>query len=327
MTPISTSHLLSQRSDVFEAVQRGEANLGVVPFENSTNGPVVFTLDHLADRDSSFKDVSVCGEIYLDVHHYLVGYKPPSHVSNPTPDERGSGSGSGSGSGTGSGPGSNSGSGVCTPTPADPEPSKPRAKPLVSLKHIRRIYSHPQAFGQCHAFLTTYIRSAEVQDVSSTSRAAELVKENGTGSWAAISSEIAAGLHGLDILAKCIEDREDNTTRFFIIGNKPRDLDLSKGRAPSERAAKPKSMVSFNVAHGSPGALADVLGSFRSSGLNLTSINSRPSLIQPFQYIFFVEFEGHKLRDSEGKVKSALEQVAKVAQNWRWLGSWDSQRS
>lgn len=87
-----------------------------------------------------------------------------------------------------------------------------------------------------------------------------------------------------------------------------------------------KSLVSFTVPHRSPGALAGVLDVFRKYGLNLTSINSLPSLIQPFQYLFFVEFEGSRHHDPEGKVKSALDEVDEVAEGWRWLGSWESGR-
>jgi prephenate dehydratase len=81
--------------------------------------------------------------------------------------------------------------------------------------------------------------------------------------------------------------------------------------------------VSFTVDHRSPGALADVLDCFKRYKLNLTSINSRPSRIIPFQYIFFVEFEGSKLDDLEGTVNEALRSLDKVAKSWRWLGSWE----
>jgi len=84
--------------------------------------------------------------------------------------------------------------------------------------------------------------------------------------------------------------------------------------------------ATFTVPHRSPGALADVLECFRRFGLNLTSINSLPSLMEPFQYLFFVEFEGSRFGDADGRVRRALEDVAKVAQTWRWLGSWVDQR-
>ncbi|OHE95484.1 prephenate dehydratase [Colletotrichum orchidophilum] len=314
-------HLASDRassSDIFEVVQSGEVAFGVVPVENSTNGSVLFTLDNLADRNGLYPDISVCGEIYLDVHHFLVGRRPdpaPAHDSATGP-----------GSGPRGGGGGDEGSGACTPTASDPNPLKPRTKPLCSLKHIRRLYSHPQAWGQCVAFLQTYLKGIEAIDVSSTSRAAELVSMDETGTSAAISSEIAAGMHGIDVLARTIEDREDNTTRFFIIR---RGLDAGQkmpGHCVRERERK-KSMVSFTVPHEAPGALADVLDCFRRYGTNLTSINSRPSLTAPFNYVFFAEFEGHRFRDPEGRVKGALEGVAQVAERWRWLGSWEDQRS
>ncbi|KAF6807311.1 prephenate dehydratase [Colletotrichum sojae] len=291
-------------TDIFEVVQAGEVAFGVVPVENSTNGSVLFTLDNFADRNGLYPDISVCGEIYLDVHHFLVGRRPPRALDDAA------------------GPGD--GSGACTPTASDPNPLKPRTKPLCSLKHVQRLYSHPQAWGQCVAFLQTYLKGIEAIDVSSTSRAAEIVAADETGTSAAISSEIAAHMHGINVLARSIEDREDNTTRFFIIrkgleGQMPDHCERKRDRT--------KSMVSFTVPHEAPGALAGVLECFRRFGLNLTSINSRPSLTEPFNYVFFVEFEGHRLQDPDGRVKGALEGVAQVAENWRWLGSWEDQRS
>jgi prephenate dehydratase len=192
-------------------------------------------------------------------------------------------------------------------------------------------------------------------DVSSTSRAAELAASDITGTSAAIAGLIAAETTGLDVLAECIEDREDNTTRFFVIRREAGDQTLpplpEKLTVPSLKTAIPvsagiqdlasentpnkviedqpppfKSLVSFTVPTRAPGALADVLDCFRRYHLNLTSINSLPSLIQPFQYLFFLEFEGSKTHDSEGRVQDALKAMEGVAQSWRWLGSWSNQR-
>lgn len=289
---------------MFDYVQDGHATAGVVPFENSTNGSVVFTLDNLADRANRYRDITVDGETYVDVHHCLVGHKNPSPILEETAE----------------------GSGTCTPTATDPSPSRPRSRPLGNLKHIQRLYSHPQAFGQCMAFISTYLKGVEIFEVSSTSKAAEIVSKDTTGTWAAISSELAAELHGLDYLGKSIEDRADNTTRFLIIGTNPTipdDWDLVR---QSIAKSGSKSLVSFTVPHTSPGALADVLSCFRAFDLNMTSINSRPSLVQPFQYIFFVEFEGHKHDDPDGRVKGALDKISRVAESWRWLGSWKRYR-
>ncbi|KAK5989110.1 Bifunctional chorismate mutase/prephenate dehydratase [Cladobotryum mycophilum] len=291
--------------DVFDQVQDGEVTAGVVPFENSTNGSVVFTLDNLADRNGRYKDITVDGEIFVDVHHCLVGHKSPS----PLPEDLGEGSG------------------TCTPTATDPSPTKPKSKPLTNLNHITRLYSHPQAFGQCNAFISTYLKNVEIFDVSSTSRAAEIVSQDTTGTWAAISSELAAHIiDGLDMLARNIEDRDDNTTRFLIIGKNtevPKDWGLVK---QSDEKFGGKTMISVTVPHTSPGALAEVLSCFKDHSLNLTSINSRPSLLIPFQYIFFIEFEGYKYDDPDGRVGGALDKIDRVAQSWRLLGSWERYR-
>jgi len=267
--------------------------LGVVPFENSTNGAVIFTLELLADRHHRYPDITVCGEAYLDVSHCLLGKKcVRSTTESPVM------------------------SGACTPTMSTPTPLKPRSSPLHSLKHIKRILSHPQAFGQCETFLGAYLKGVERIDVSSTSRAAEMVREDTTGTSAAIASNLAAEIHDIDILARSIEDREDNTTRFFI---------LRKGTDGAAcRSPKTKTLISFAVDHRSPGALASVLQCFQANALNLTSINSRPTKVVPFQYIFFVEFEGSRLNDATGRVQKALEALGDYVQSWRWLGSWDN---
>lgn len=198
---------------------------------------------------------------------------------------------------------------------SSPDPLKPRTSPLSSLKHVKRILSHPQAFGQCETFLGAYLKGVERIDVSSTSRAAEMVKEDTTGTSAAIASKLAAKIHSLDTLAQGIEDREDNTTRFFIL-RKGTDVSACK-------TLKTKTLISFAIDHRAPGALASVLQCFQVNNLNLTSINSRPTKVVPFQYIFFVEFEGSKLNDPTGRVNKALGALGKYVQNWRWLGSWD----
>lgn len=291
--------------DVCDETQDKHAVLGVVPIENSTNGSVIFTLDDLADRDGRYKDLYVNGEIYVDVHHQLLGHKNP----NGAPPSSSQGA-----------------SGTRTPTAADPTPAKPKSKPLENLDHIKKLYSHPQAFGQCTKFISTYLKNAEKHDVSSTSKAAELVAADTSGASAAISSKLAGELYKLDTLAASIEDRDDNTTRFLIIGTQPTLPPNYPLRQDTARQTGTKSLVSFTVPHKCPGALADILGCFQEFQLDLTSINSRPSLVGPFQYIIFVEFEGHKLDDPDGKVNSALEKIEKMAQKFRWLGSWYTYR-
>ncbi|KAL8367292.1 hypothetical protein RB595_009194 [Gaeumannomyces hyphopodioides] len=297
---------------VFDAVQAGTATYGVVPFENSTHGVVTFTLDCLGDRAAEYAGVSVCAEHYLDVHHFLLG-----RLNNNS----------------------------STSTTAQGE----RGKPLASLAHVRHVYSHPQAFGQTSRFASAHLAHAELTDVSSTSRAAELAAADPEGASAAIASKAAAAPNGLDVLAACIEDREDNTTRFLVLRKDVAAAAAAVVSAPppsssaTATAAYPpppppppqqnppppgtsKSLVSFTVPHRSPGSLADVLQCFRRAGLNLTSINSLPSLIRPFQYLFFVEFEVEAAADAGDKVAAVLADVRRVAHGSRWLGSWESRR-
>lgn len=293
---------------MFLAVQNSTVSYGVVPFENSTNGSVLNTLDLLIDREKKYGDVLVCGEAYLPVHHYLVGRVTPAPHVDSSPFENPKHDGSRSPTG--------------------------RSRPLTDISYITRILSHPQAFGQCDVFLSTYMKGVECQDVSSTSKAAELAAADASGRTAAISSFLAAGIHGLDILANGIQDRDDNTTRFFI---------LHKGIIPYDQMIEPglvvkntrwKTMVAFQVNHQTSGALAEALLSFKSFDLNLTSINSRPSRLRLWHYIFLVEFEGRRelegtgeglgmgIGTGNGPVNQALEELSKSTGGWRWLGSW-----
>ncbi|KAI1346878.1 Prephenate dehydratase-domain-containing protein [Xylaria sp. FL0043] len=313
--------------DIFDTTQSGAATYGVVPFENSTNGSVVFTLDNFADRSNVYGDLNVCREIYLEVHHCLVGNIDTSSTSTPSAKEAETDKEAGAGAGA----------------------QQARSRPSHPISHIRRVYSHPQAFGQCTAFLGSWLRGIETVDVSSTSRAAELALADKSGTSAAISSSVAAELLGLDVLARNIEDRDDNKTRFFVLRRGVEKDDAAAATAAlssitlsdtkagggvvvedddddAELLSSTKSLLSFTVPHRSPGALADVLSCFRRGGLNLTSINSRPSLAgaAAFEYVFFVEFEGHRFRDPRGRVARVLEDVAAVARTSRWLGSWEN---
>ncbi|KAK3717800.1 prephenate dehydratase [Vermiconidia calcicola] len=318
--PESDCTIICQSSieDVFAAVQTGTASHGVVPFENSSNGSVVFTLDLFADLQGRYPDILVCGEIYLPVHHCLLGHVP-SHPS-PKVDQAASRSLMSDGD-------SPDVSGTVTPTQAAPRPELPRVQPSHDVKGIRKLYSHPQAWGQCKLFLSTYLKGVERQDVSSTSKAAEHVAQDKTGTSAAISSKIAAELNGLSVLAEGIEDNEGNSTRFFVLR---RRQEAQKSEHVNEvdestEMERYKSLVMFTVNHGEPGALARSLEVFNKFGLNLTSINTRPSGETQWHYIFFVEFLGRKRPEGKGgAVNDALNELDQVARSWRWLGSWES---
>ena len=287
------------------------------------------TLDLFVDAQNRHPDILIEGEVYLPIHHCLFSQspRPDSKIDDsPTKLKRKL---------------LDNDSGTCTPTQAEPSPQLPRVKPNQDISHITKLYSHPQAWGQCKLFINTYLKGIEQQDVSSTARAAQMVAEDEEGTSAAISSKIAGEVNGLELLAEGIEDKEGNTTRFFILRNiqdVPRSISSTsqpnstaapshalEGNAIDEIADKDKykTLVSFTVVHGEPGALADSLAVFKKYNLNLSSINSRPSTESAWHYVFFVEILGRKLKKG-GKVNMALEELGWVTKEWRWLGSWEN---
>jgi prephenate dehydratase len=280
-------------ADVFSAVQSGTAYRGVVPFENSSNGSVVFTLDLIGDLHGKHPDILVCGESYVAVKHCLLGHASTSPNQQTT-----------------------------NTVQIDDTFTNPLATPVCDLSKIKRLYSHPQAWGQCKAFLATYLKGIERQDVSSTSRAAEIAAADKTGESAALSSHVAASLFGLDVLASSINDRIGNTTRFLVIRRKDSAvLPPSSPRGSNDW----KTLVTFTIDHANPGALAHCLAVFEKFDLNLTSINTRPSGVENWHYIFFVEFKGRKEDGrEEGRVNTALGELDAVCREWRWLGSWEN---
>lgn len=272
----------------------------MVPFENSSNGSVLNTLDLLIDREGKYGDVHVCGEIFLAVDLYLLGY---NHSSTPA------------------------GEGqvlqlVASSMAGSPESQVSQTRPSADISHITRILSHSQAFGQCEKFLFTYLRGIECQEVASTSKAAEIAAADLTKSSAAISSSLAADVYGLEFLANGIQDREDNTTRFFILRKGPWLDGLTTSNQQLRRVMSWKTMVSFSIDHHISGALADALLTFKTFNLNLTSINSRPSRVRLWHYIFLIEFEGKRESDGTGAVNKALEELGKTTLGFRWVGSW-----
>lgn len=181
--------------------------------------------------------------------------------------------------------------------------------PAKSLSDITRIYSHPQAFGQCERYLNTHLKGVERIDVSSTSKAAQIAATDARS--AAIASKIAADVPGLRIMAANIEDARDNTTRFFV-------LSATEKTGVREDGAD-KTLLSFTIDHELPGALCDGLRVFKEYGLNLTSIVSRPSRLVKWNYIFFVEFEGHSETENS---KKALKELGKYCSGLKVLGSY-----
>jgi len=173
------------------------------------------------------------------------------------------------------------------------------------LRKITKVYSHPQALAQCQNWLEENLPKVRLIEAESTSRAAQkAAKETDS---AAIASEVAASLYHLRVLASHIEDKPNNYTRFFIIGP---DY--------TEKCGNDKTSILFSIKD-RVGALYDMLSPFRKQGINLTKIESRPTKKKPWEYVFFIDFVGHK--DDE-PVKKALSELEEKCLFLRVLGSY-----
>ncbi len=232
-------------TDVFAAVERERATLGVVPVENTTQGIVTETLDALVQFETQ-----ICGEALLRVSQQLL---------------------------------SRSG----------------------RLEDVRRVASHPQPLAQCRLWLDRNLPGVERVEAASTAAAARAAAED--GGVAAIGSAIAGDVYGLQAVETAIEDRRDNTTRFFVISRE----------APA-RSGDDLTCVVFTLHKDESGALHSLLAPFADCGVNLTSIQLRPMPGKPWEYLFFIELQGHC---SDEPVAKALATAARVALSHRVLGS------
>lgn len=173
------------------------------------------------------------------------------------------------------------------------------------LERVRKIYSHPQPFGQCRRWLAEHMPSAECIEVSSTARAAEMAAADETA--AALAGSQAGEEFGLPVLARAIQDSASNVTRFFVIG-----------RQPARPSGRDKTSVMFAVKD-QPGALAKALAPFEKSGISLSRIESRPSKRQAWEYYFFADIAGHA---EDKEVAAALKELSGVCAFTRILGSY-----
>jgi len=173
------------------------------------------------------------------------------------------------------------------------------------LERVRKIYSHPQPFGQCRRWLAEHMPSAECIEVSSTARAAEMAAADDAA--AALAGSQAGEEFGLPVLARAIQDSASNVTRFFVIG-----------RQPARPSGRDKTSVMFAVKD-QPGALAKALAPFEKSGISLSRIESRPSKRQAWEYYFFADIAGHA---EDKEVAAALKELSGVCAFTRILGSY-----
>lgn len=174
------------------------------------------------------------------------------------------------------------------------------------LDAIRTVYSHPQSFGQCQNWLNANLPKAMRNPVSSNSEAARLAAEHPRDS-AAIAGRNAAELYGLPVLAENIEDDPRNTTRFLVIGNQ--DV------APS---GKDKTSLVMSTAN-RPGAVHDLLAPLARHGVSMTKLESRPARSGLWEYVFYMDIEGHQ---ADARVAAALAELKQVAAFVKVLGSY-----
>ncbi len=174
-------------------------------------------------------------------------------------------------------------------------------------KNIKKIISHPQALAQCGNHLYKNYKDAELQDVSSTSYAAEKVSQMDDLTVAAIANETCAKLFGLNILDIDLNDEDDNKTRFYILGREEIKEKNESGKTAIILSTKNK-----------PGALCEVLETLKKHDINLTYIDSRPSKRKLGEYLFFMELDGFEY---DYKIKMALEELMEHVDFIKILGS------
>ncbi len=179
------------------------------------------------------------------------------------------------------------------------------ASPETRLDLIKKVYSHPQALGQCQAFLRHL--DYELIPTYDTAGSVKMIKEKGITDGAAIASTRAAEIYGMQILAREIEDKPNNFTRFFI---------LAKQDSPP--SGNDKTSIVFSVKH-RPGALYEFLKELASRNINLTKIESRPTRQRPWEYNFYLDFEGHR---EDKAAREALDNLEKTSLFVKVLGSY-----
>jgi chorismate mutase/prephenate dehydratase len=173
------------------------------------------------------------------------------------------------------------------------------------LTDIRTVYSHPHALAQCKQWILRNMPEAKVKDTRSTADAAALCQEMERSG--AVAGELVAEIYDLPILETDIGDWEENLTRFLV---------FSKERVGS--TGQDKTSVVFSIKD-RVGALYDLLHHFGDAGINLTKIESRPSRKKAWEYVFFVDLEGH---ENDASVADTLEKVKEHCESLKVLGSY-----
>lgn len=181
------------------------------------------------------------------------------------------------------------------------------AKPGTRADQVAVIFSHTQALGQCRRFLERCFPKAQVEAALSTTEAVDLALRR-DGDAAAIATARAAELRGAEIVARGIQDSENNVTRFIILG-----------RGQPSPTGRDRTSITFTFAEDHPGALASVLNEFARAGINCTKIESRPTKATFGEYVFLIDFEGHA---EEAPGRAVLDAIRPLCGEVRVFGSY-----
>lgn len=177
----------------------------------------------------------------------------------------------------------------------------------IPREEIKTLYSHPQVFGQCRNWILRNFPEADLIEVSSTTKAAKLARENSASGAAALGGKLAAELNELSVLEESIQDRATNTTRFLVIGEKT---------CPA--TGNDRTSILFSI-HDRPGSLVKALQAFDKLNVNMSKIESRPSKQRDWEYIFYVDLAGHC---TDKPVADALLELEKHCPLVKILGSY-----
>jgi prephenate dehydratase len=238
--------------EIFELLEYGKADYGMIPIENSLIGSIYENYDLM-----NAYEVHIVGEQFTKIEHCLLA----------TPDSQRQGEG--------------------------------------RLRTIKKVLSHPKALEQCSSFFQRHPWMEAVVHVD-TAAAAQEIASSGDSTHAAIASASAGKLYGLEILQEGIEDDHRNYTRFATV--------TKKGMRVSQ---SDKCSFLMQLKH-IPGTLVEILKEFANQGINLTKIETRPLRGNPFEYLFYVDFEfGERKQEN---IEDLLNQLCHKVQTLKVLG-------
>lgn len=232
--------------DVFDAVEKGEVEIGMIPIENSYAGRVAEVHNILAHTG-----LHIVGECFLKIEHHLMAPKG------------------------------------------------------AKLEDIKEVYSHPQALMQCKGFLKE--NGLERHEALNTAVAAKQVAEMGDVTKAALASELAAEIHGLEIIKNSVQDSETNQTIFIAIAKEPVDV------APADDVVTTLIYTIRNI----PAALYKSLGGFATNNVNMLKLESYIPGGKSEMADFYISFQGHP---EQKNVQLALEELGFFTRKIKLLG-------